>query len=69
MTELVHAVGASVPWSIPRWALRLAAPYGEFFIGETTLRASNALARSELNWVPYVPTYREGVQKIAQALR
>ncbi len=33
------------------------------------LRASNALARSELSWVPHVPTYREGVQKIAQALR
>jgi hypothetical protein len=60
---------APSPWSIPRWVLRLAAPYGEFFMGETTLRASNALASSELGWVPYVPTYREGVQKIAQDLR
>jgi len=69
MTELAHAVGAPAPWSIPRWALRLAAPFGEFFIGETSLRASNALARSELGWTPGVPTYREGVRKIAQALR
>ncbi len=69
MTELAHAVGVPAPWSIPRWVLRLAAPYGEFFIGETSLRASNALARSELSWVPHVPTYREGAQKIAQALR
>jgi nucleoside-diphosphate-sugar epimerase len=69
MTELAHVVGAPAPWSIPRWALRLAAPYGEFFIGETSLRVSNALARSELRWAPSVPNYREGVQKIAQALR
>ncbi len=68
MTELARAVGAPVPWSIPRWALRLAAPYGEIFIGETSLRVSNARAKSELGWVPSVPTYREGVQKIAQAL-
>jgi len=69
MTELAHAVGVPASWSIPRWVLRLAAPYGEIFIGETSLRASNALARSELGWVPGVPTYREGAQKIAQALR
>ena len=49
--------------------LRLAAPYGEYFIGETSLRASNALAKAELGWVPNVPTYREGIQKIARALQ
>jgi nucleoside-diphosphate-sugar epimerase len=59
MTELAHSVGAHVPWSIP---------FGEIFIGETSLRASNALAKSELGWVPKVLTYREGVKKIAQAL-
>ena len=69
MTELAHAVGVPAPWSIPRWVLRLVAPYGEFFIGEISLRASNALARTELGWMPSVPTYREGVQKIAQVLR
>ena len=69
MSELAHAVDVPTPWSIPRWALRLAAPYGEYFIGETSLRASNALAKAELGWVPKVPTYREGIQKIAQVLQ
>ena len=68
MTELARAVGAPAPWSIPRWALRLAAPYGEIFMAETSIRVSNARAKSELDWVPSVPTYREGVQRIAQAL-
>lgn len=69
MTELAQAVDAPVPWSIPRWALWLAAPYGEIFLGETSLRASNALAKAELGWMPNVPTYREGIQKIAQVLQ
>src|SRR5439155_12460674 len=37
MTELAHAVGVPTPWSIPRWVPRLAAPYGEFLIVETSL--------------------------------
>ena len=49
--------------------LRLAAPYGEYFIGETSLRASNALAKAKLCCVPNVPTYREGIQKIARVLQ
>jgi len=49
--------------------LRLAAPYGEYFIEETSLRASNGLAKTELGWVPNVPTYREGIQKIARVLQ
>src|SRR6266487_5668236 len=68
MTELAHAVGAPVPWSIPRWALRLVAPFAEIIMAETSLRVSNARARSELDWVPSVPTYREGIQRIVQAL-
>ena len=37
-------------------------------MAETSLRVSNARARSELDWVPGVPIYREGIQRIAQAL-
>jgi nucleoside-diphosphate-sugar epimerase len=68
MGLLAQAVGAPAPWSVPRWTLRLMAPYGEIFMAETSIRVSNAKARSELGWVPRVPTYREGIQKIAQAL-
>ena len=49
--------------------LRLAAPYSEYFIGETFLRASNALSKAKLYWVPNVPTYREGIQMIARVLQ
>ncbi len=69
MTELARAVGAPAPWSIPRWALRLAAPYAEIFMAETSLRVSNARARSELGWVPNVPTYQEGVRRIGPGVR
>jgi nucleoside-diphosphate-sugar epimerase len=68
MSELARVIDAPAPWSIPRWVLRLAAPYAEIFLGETSLRVSNAKAKAELGWVPSVPTYREGVQRIAQAL-
>jgi nucleoside-diphosphate-sugar epimerase len=68
LTELARAVGAPAPWSIPRWVLRLVAPFAEIIMAETSLQVSNARARSELDWVPSVPSYREGVQRIAQAL-
>jgi nucleoside-diphosphate-sugar epimerase len=68
MTELARVVGAPAPWSIPRWVLRPIAPFAEIIMAETSLHVSNARARSELDWVPSVPTYREGIQKIAHAL-
>lgn len=67
MTELVRAVGAPAPWSIPRWVLQLVAPFAEIIMAETSLRVSNARARSELGWGPGVPTYRERIQRIVQA--
>jgi nucleoside-diphosphate-sugar epimerase len=68
MTELAHAAGVPTPWSLPRWVLRPIAPFAEIIMAETSLRVSNAWARSELDWVPRVPTYREGIQRIVQAL-
>ena len=68
MSELARAIGAPTPWSLPRWVLRLVAPFVEIIMAETSLRVSNAKAMSELDWVPDVPTYREGIQRIVQAL-
>jgi len=68
MTELARVVGAPAPWSVPRWVLRLVAPFVEIIMAETSLRVSNTRARSELDWVPGVPTYREGIQRIVQTL-
>ncbi len=68
MTELARAAGAPAPWSLPRPALRLVAPFVEIIMAETSLRVSNAKAKSELDWVPSVPTYREGIDRIVQEL-
>jgi len=68
MTELARAGGAPAPWSIPRWVLRPVAPFAEIVMAETSIRVSNTRARSELDWVPGVPTYREGIQRIVQTL-
>ena len=70
LIALAQAVGAPRPFSVPRWLLKPLAPYGEVFIAETSIRASNAKAKRELGWTPTnAPTYREGVQKVAQALK
>lgn len=69
LTTLAQAVGAPKPFSVPRWLLRPFAPFGEVILAETSIRASNAKAKRELGWTPsHAPTYREGVQKVAQAL-
>ena len=68
MTELSNAVGAPAPWAIPRWTLRPFVPFGEIFIAETSIRASNTRDKTELGWAPYVPTYRQGIKMLAQAL-
>jgi nucleoside-diphosphate-sugar epimerase len=68
MTELARAGGAPAPWSIPGWVLRPVAPFAEIVMAETSIRVSNTRARSELDWVPGVPTYREGIQRIVQTL-
>jgi nucleoside-diphosphate-sugar epimerase len=64
---MATTAGAPLPWSIPRWIMRPAAPVATAFL-TTTLRASNAKAKRELGWTPTVPTYRLGVPSMVQAL-
>lgn len=63
---LAAAFDTPRPWSAPTWTMRIAAPYLTAFLGDTTLRASNARARAELDWVPSVPDYREGIGRAAR---
>jgi nucleoside-diphosphate-sugar epimerase len=57
-----------MPFSLPAWVMRLAAPYGTDFLA-TTMRVSNARAVRELGWQPVAaPTYREGIQRAIQEL-
>jgi nucleoside-diphosphate-sugar epimerase len=59
--------GAPRPWRVPGWLL-LALPYVRAFMG-TSMRVSNAKARRELGWAPGIPTYHEGIARIAAARR
>jgi nucleoside-diphosphate-sugar epimerase len=34
----------------------------------STLRVSNAKAKADLGWEPRVPTYREGIARIADTI-
>ncbi|HET7357570.1 MAG TPA: NAD(P)-dependent oxidoreductase [Nocardioidaceae bacterium] len=64
MTELARALDTRPPLALPGWALA-ATPYIR-----TVMRggvcASNAKARRELGWAPQVPSYRDGVARIAK---
>jgi nucleoside-diphosphate-sugar epimerase len=56
--------GAPKPFAVPRWLLRIGAPY---LARVMALRssASNHAAKQDLGWAPAVPTYREGLSRAA----
>jgi nucleoside-diphosphate-sugar epimerase len=65
---LAGAFGTPKPWELPNHVLRLAAPYLAVMMA-STLRVSNARARRELEWMPSMPTYRDGVRRMTTAPR
>ncbi|MGE0450631.1 MAG: NAD-dependent epimerase/dehydratase family protein [Vicinamibacterales bacterium] len=72
-SEFVRAMAdigeAPTPFAIPRWLMRLAAPYMARML-EQDMCLSNADARRELRWEPAYPTCRDGIrQVIAEARR
>jgi nucleoside-diphosphate-sugar epimerase len=60
-TAMAQAYGTPRPRQLPRWALRLAAPYVASFAFDTSMRVSNAKAKADLGWSPKYTTYREGI--------
>ncbi len=64
-TAMATAFGAPPPHRLPRWLLRMAAPYVASFVLGAVLRASNAKAKAELGWRPAFPTYVEGIRAMA----
>jgi nucleoside-diphosphate-sugar epimerase len=64
-TAMAAALGAPPPRRLPRWLLRLAAPYVASFVVGTSMHVANAKARTELGWRPTYPTYRAGVRAMA----
>jgi nucleoside-diphosphate-sugar epimerase len=67
LRALAAAVGAPPPRELPAWLLRPANYAHAAFT--TSMRVSGAKARRELGWVPSVPTWRQGVPRIAAAQR
>ena len=65
---LAETFGTPRPLELPRWTLRLIAPYLAFMM-TSTLRVSNDKARWELGWEPSVPTYRDGNRNMATSMR
>lgn len=59
-TAMAAAFGAPPPRRVPRWLMRLIAPYVAQLIG-ASIRVSNAKAKTELGWQPRFHTFREGI--------
>ncbi|MEV4262447.1 NAD(P)-dependent oxidoreductase [Kribbella sp. NPDC049584] len=63
-TTMARQFGAPPPRKVPRWVMRLAAPYVASFATDTTMRVSNAKAKNLLGWTPAYPTYRDGIKAL-----
>lgn len=60
-TAIADARHAPRPLTLPTWLLRAAAPYGGPVLDGVSMRVSNTKARSELDWKPAYPSFRDGV--------
>lgn len=63
-TTMARQFGAPPPRKVPRWMMRLAAPYVASFATDTTMRVSNTKAKNLLGWTPAYPTYRDGLKTL-----
>jgi nucleoside-diphosphate-sugar epimerase len=61
-TTMAQRFGAPAPRKIPRWAMRMAAPYVASFATDTSMRVANTKAKDELGWTPGYPTYQDGLR-------
>jgi nucleoside-diphosphate-sugar epimerase len=68
LTALAAAIKASPPFALPLWFMRWIAP---FLVASVSVRLplSNAKAKQELGWALQFPTYRGGVQQVAQQVQ
>lgn len=63
LNEIATAYRVPRPITVPGWLIR---PLSYVHTAMTTsIRASNAKARAELGWAPSVPTYRDGIRRMA----
>ncbi|MEV5967414.1 NAD(P)-dependent oxidoreductase [Kribbella sp. NPDC051952] len=65
-TTMAQRFGAPAPRKIPRWAMRMAAPYVASFATDTSMRVANTKAKNELDWTPGYPTYQDGLRAVSR---
>lgn len=68
LETLAKEVGASRPLRIPRWIGSIVSPFLQEVL-DSRLRVSNEKAKSELEWAPRFPNYRQGLGEIGRQLR
>jgi nucleoside-diphosphate-sugar epimerase len=61
ITGIAETRSAPHPLVVPRWLLKLAAPYGGVVLADVSMRVSNAKANRELGWEPRYPSFRSGL--------
>jgi nucleoside-diphosphate-sugar epimerase len=66
-TAMAQGFGTPPPRRIPGWLMRLIAPYIASVVVDTSMRVSNAKARSELGWQPQFRTYHDGIAAMVSA--
>ena len=64
--HLAARIGAPQPRTVPRWFLRLIAPYAAASWLGTNMRVSNAKAKRELQWKPRFSNYRAGIAELSR---
>ncbi|MFD4369940.1 NAD-dependent epimerase/dehydratase family protein [Rhodococcus sp. NPDC058521] len=62
---MAAATGAPRPPRLPQFMLRLSTPFFAEQMIDTSMRVSNAKAKSGLGWIPSKPTFRQGVASMA----
>lgn len=67
-TTMAASFGAPAPLRLPKWLLRLIAPYVASFAADTSMRVSNAKAKRELGWRPEFRTFRDGIAATASEM-
>ena len=64
--RLGAAIGAPQPRTVPKWFVRLVAPYAAASWLGTKMRVSNGKAKRELQWEPRFPNYRAGLAEFSR---
>lgn len=68
-TAMATNLDEPAPRAVPASLIRLAAPYVAKIVLDTTMRVSNAKAKTELGWKPEYPTLTEGLRAMETQLR